>query len=210
MKRRHFLALTGASASGLLAGCKNFGPVTKAWFKDSKYQETLSAFLITADGKKLVVLGQKYHYIFDMPPELGAVLKGPYRPKLRTAFIDFVAQGDKIGGRYRISLDRANVPPESDDIRALALADGFKDEGYRLTDEGSISGTRYLPNNVTAASVPQAFNQAYEVTVTEKPTAVGEGAKLALSPITMAADGALGLLGFALFPIALTVMIIAW
>ncbi|WP_369324584.1 hypothetical protein AB5985_08490 [Burkholderia cepacia] len=51
MKRRTFLALPAVAASGMLAGCSNFGPVTKAWMSDSKYDETLSTFLITADGK---------------------------------------------------------------------------------------------------------------------------------------------------------------
>ncbi|HDR9483403.1 TPA: 5-formyltetrahydrofolate cyclo-ligase [Burkholderia aenigmatica] len=207
MKRRTFLALPAVAASGMLAGCADFGPATKAWMKDSEYDETLSTFLITADGKQLVVLGQKYHYIFEMPPGLATVLTAPYRPKIHTAFNDFETHGDAITGRYTMRLDYPDAPTGSD-VRERALADGFKkDHGY-LTSEGTISGKRYLPNDVTPSSVPQAFNRPYHVTVTDKLTAVGHGAKLALSPIAMAADGALGLLGLALFPIALTTFII--
>lgn len=207
MKRRTFLALPAVAASGILAGCADFGPATKAWMKDSEYDETLSTFLITADGKQLVVLGQKYHYIFEMPPGLATVLTAPYRPKIHTAFNDFETHGDAITGRYTMRLDYPDAPTGSD-VRERALADGFKkDHGY-LTSEGTISGKRYLPNDVTPSSVPQAFNRPYHVTVTDKLTAVGHGAKLALSPIAMAADGALGLLGLALFPIALTTFII--
>ncbi|WP_334003400.1 5-formyltetrahydrofolate cyclo-ligase [Burkholderia cepacia] len=207
MKRRTFLALPALAASGMLAGCSNFGPVTKAWMSDSKYDETLSTFLITADGKQLVVLGKKYHYIFEMPPSLATVLNAPYRPKIHTAFSDFEAHGDAITGQYTMRLDYADAPTGSD-VRERALADGFKKDGAYLESEGRISGKRYLPNDVTSSSVPQAFNRPYEVTVTDKLTAVGRGAKLALSPIAMAADGALGLLGLALFPIALTTFII--
>ncbi|MCA8116684.1 5-formyltetrahydrofolate cyclo-ligase [Burkholderia cepacia] len=207
MKRRTFLALPAVAASGMLAGCSNFGPVTKAWMSDSKYDETLSTFLITADGKQLVVLGKKYHYIFEMPSSLATVLNAPYRPKIHTAFSDFEAHGDAITGQYTMRLDYADAPTGSD-VRERALADGFKKDGAYLESEGRISGKRYLPNDVTSLSVPQAFNRPYEVTVTDKLTAVGRSAKLALSPIAMAADGALGLLGLALFPIALTTFII--
>ncbi|NTZ83310.1 5-formyltetrahydrofolate cyclo-ligase [Burkholderia metallica] len=207
MKRRTFLALPAVAASGMLAGCADFGPVTKEWMKDSKYDETLSTFLITSDGKQLVVLGKRYHYIFEMPPGLATVLTAPYRPKLHTAFSDFEAHGDKVTGHYTMMLDYADAPTGSD-TRERALADGFKKDSGRLESEGTISGKRYLPNDVTPSAVPQAFNHAYGVTVTEKLSAVGKGAKLALSPITMAADGALGLLGLALFPIALTVFIV--
>ncbi|AYQ38499.1 5-formyltetrahydrofolate cyclo-ligase [Burkholderia aenigmatica] len=207
MKRRTFLALPAAAASGMLAGCADFGPVTKAWMKDSTYDETLSTFLITADGKQLVVLGQKYHYIFEMPPGLATVLTAPYRPKIHTAFNGFETHGDTITGRYAMRLDYSDAPTGSD-VRERALADGFKQESGYLASKGTISGKRYLPNDVTPSSVPQAFNRPYHVTVTDKLTAVGHGAKLALSPIAMAADGALGLLGLALFPIALTTFII--
>ncbi|PCE21540.1 5-formyltetrahydrofolate cyclo-ligase [Burkholderia ubonensis] len=208
MKRRLFLALSIATASGLTAGCKGIGPITDRWLEDSKYEETLSAFLITQDGKKLVVLGKKYHYIFDMPPQLRAVMTASYRQKLNTEFIDFEAQGDKISGRYRIDLSREDAQPDSD-ARARALADGFKDEGYRLTERGTISGMRYLPSSLDGAELPQAFNSEYHVDVTEKPTAVGAAVKLALSPVAVAADGGLAVMQLALFPIGFPILMIA-
>ncbi|WP_236654881.1 5-formyltetrahydrofolate cyclo-ligase [Burkholderia pyrrocinia] len=191
----------------MLAGCTDFGPITKRAMKDPEYRETLSAFLISADGKKLVVLGERYHYIFDVPPALAVNLTAPYRPKLYTDFDDFETHGDKITGRYSLQLSRDDAPPGSE-LRERALADGFKDQRFQLTEGGTISGKRYQPNDVTPSSIPQAFNHAYNVKVTERPSVLGQGVKLALSPITMAADGAVGLLGVALFPIALTAFII--
>ncbi|MCA8092296.1 5-formyltetrahydrofolate cyclo-ligase [Burkholderia anthina] len=208
MKRRTFLVLPAVAASGVLAGCTNFGPVTNHVMKDPEYRETLSAFLISADGKKLVVLGTHYHYIFDVPPALAVNLTAPYRPRLYTDFDDFETHGDTITGRYVLQLSREDAPAGSE-LRERALADGFKDWGYKLTESGTISGKRYQPNDVTPSSIPQAFNHAYNVKVIERPSVLGQGAKLALSPITMAADGAIGLLGLALFPIALTAFVIA-
>ncbi|MCW5151983.1 5-formyltetrahydrofolate cyclo-ligase [Burkholderia cenocepacia] len=209
MKRRTFLALPAVAASGMLAGCSSadLGPVTHRLMKDPEYRETLSAFLISADGKKLVVIGKQYHYIFDVPPALAVNLTAPYRPKLYTDFDDFETHGDTISGRYVLRLAREDAPPGSE-LRERALADGFKDQRHQLTESGTISGKRYQPNDVTPSSVPQAFNHEYDVKVIERPSVLGKGAKLALSPITMAADGALGLLGLALFPIALTAFIV--
>ncbi|HGO6078873.1 5-formyltetrahydrofolate cyclo-ligase [Burkholderia cenocepacia] len=209
MKRRTFLALPAVAASGMLAGCSSadLGPVTHRLMKDPEYRETLSAFLISADGKKLVVIGKQYHYIFDVPPALAVNLTAPYRPKLYTDFDDFETHGDTISGRYVLRLAREDAPPGSE-LRERALADGFKDQRHQLTDSGTISGKRYQPNDVTPSSLPQAFNHEYDVKVIERPSVLGKGAKLALSPITMAADGALGLLGLALFPIALTAFIV--
>ncbi|MDR0243065.1 MAG: 5-formyltetrahydrofolate cyclo-ligase [Burkholderia sp.] len=175
--------------------------------KDPEYRETLSAFLISADGKKLVVIGKQYHYIFDVPPALAVNLTAPYRPKLYTDFYDFETHGDSISGHYVLRLSREDAPPGSA-LRERALADGFKDKRFELTESGTISGKRYQPNDVTPSSIPQAFNHEYDVKVIERPSVLGKGAKLALSPITFAADGALMLLGVALAPIALTTIIV--
>ena len=48
-------------------------------FKDGEYRETIGRFLVTDDGKKLVVLGKQYHDILEMPAHLDAVLTAPYR-----------------------------------------------------------------------------------------------------------------------------------
>ena len=208
MKRRRFLALSIGAASGLVAGCHNFGSITDSWLADSNYEETLTAFLITQDGKKLVVIGKRYHYIFDLPPQLHTVMTAPYRPKLHTVFDGFVAQGDKISGRYTMMLSKKDAPAGSD-TRERALADGFQDDDYnRFAESGSISGTRYMPSALDSATIPQAFNAQYEVFVVEKPTPAGKAVKLALSPIAMAADGGLVLVEVALTPIALVFLAI--
>jgi len=207
MKRRRFLALSIGAASGLIAGCNNVGPITDSWLADSNYEETLTAFLITPDGKKLVVIGKRYHYIFDLPQQLHTVMTASYRPKLHTVFDGFVAQGDKISGRYTMMLSKKDAPAGSE-TRERALADGFQDDDFdRFAESGTITGTRYMPSALDGAAIPQAFNAEYLVFVTEKPTPVGKAVKLALSPIAVAADGGLVLVEVALAPIALAFLV---
>jgi len=57
-----------AAVSLLLSGC-----FTPKLYKDSNYREQVSGLVITEDGKKLVVLGTDYRYIFDLPASLRPV-----------------------------------------------------------------------------------------------------------------------------------------
>ena len=81
MRRRDVLKGTLSSLSLLsVTGC-----VTKKLYEtlethDTQYDETALSFLVTEDGSKLVVLGEKYHYIFDdIAPSLTHVLGSPLR-----------------------------------------------------------------------------------------------------------------------------------
>jgi len=54
-------------------------------FEDGRYEETVDRFLVSEDGRKFVVLAKKYHYISDMPEQLGAVLASPCRKSINAA-----------------------------------------------------------------------------------------------------------------------------
>ncbi len=43
----------------------NLASCTDALWQKSYYSETFKNFLITKDGQRIVLLGKKYHYIFD-------------------------------------------------------------------------------------------------------------------------------------------------
>ncbi|NHV29692.1 hypothetical protein [Burkholderia sp. D-99] len=193
--RRRLLAAGVAASSLALSGC-----FTPKLYKDNAYSEYVSGFMITQDGKKLVVLGTDYHYIFDLPAQLRPVLLSGYRKSLHTTFADFHARGGSITGHYRIVLPK-DAP---DDARQAASADGFIAEPAGLVLEGDIDGKRYSTEGFAEKDkgTAQPFNQRYSVYIRESPSVVGMGLRILATPITVAADGVLVLGGIVLVPFA--------
>ncbi|MDR6497879.1 hypothetical protein ACPUER_31665 [Burkholderia sp. DN3021] len=193
--RRRLLAAGLAASSLALSGC-----FTPKLYKDDTYSENVSGFLITEDGKKLVVLGTRYHYIFDLPAQLRPVLQSGYRKSLRTTFAGFHASGGSVTGHYRIVLPK----DASDDDRQAAAADGFTPASAGLALEGDIDGKRYSTDGFAAKdqAAAQPFNRPYSVFIRESPSVVGMGLRILATPITVAADGVLVLGGIVLVPFA--------
>ena len=193
--RRRLLAAGVAASSLALSGC-----FTPKLYKDDAYSEYVSGFMISEDGKKLVVLGMRYHYIFDLPAQLRPVLLSGYRKSLHTTFAGFHASGGSVTGHYRIVLPK----DASDDDRQAAAADGFVAEPAGLVLEGDIDGKRYSTEGFAAKDkgVTQPFNKQYSVYIQESPSVVGMGLRILATPITVAADGVLVLGGIVLVPFA--------
>ncbi|MCA8235678.1 hypothetical protein [Burkholderia cenocepacia] len=193
--RRRLLAAGVATSSLALSGC-----FTPKLYKNDAYSEHVSAFMMTEDGKKLVVLGTRYHYIFDLPARLRPVLLSGYRKSVRTTFEDFHASGGGVTGHYRIVLPN----DASDDDRRAASADGFASEPAGLVLEGDIEGKRYSTEGFVEKdkAAAQPFNRPYSVYIKESPSVVGMGLRILATPITVAADGVLVLGGIVLVPFA--------
>ncbi|MCA8302758.1 hypothetical protein LGN24_14800 [Burkholderia seminalis] len=193
--RRRLLAAAMAASSLALSGC-----FTPKLYKDDAYSEYVTSFMITQDGKKLVVLGTRYHYIFDLPAQLRPVLLSGYRKSLHTTFADFHASGGGITGHYRIVLPK----DASDDDRQAARADGFTAAPAGLVLEGDIGGKRYSTEGFAEQDkgAAQAFNEQYRVYIRESQSVVGMGLRILATPITVAADGVLVLGGIVLVPFA--------
>lgn len=124
MKRRNILAASIACSALPLAGCSVFRrkPLTQELFADKQYQEEVSSFMMTADRRKLIVLGKRNHYVLDMPRQFETILTSSFRPKVEAGFSDFKATGDKISGLYSLRLPN---PVAVEDERAAAAA-GFE------------------------------------------------------------------------------------
>ncbi|MBN3726009.1 hypothetical protein [Burkholderia sp. Ac-20379] len=189
--RRQFLIATASSL--LLSAC-----ITPQLFKDDHYTETVSRFMITADGKQLVVLGEQYHYIFALPDTLRAVLMSRYRESLKSSFFGFRVEGDAITGHYSTEL-LANAPV---DEQQAATRDGFKSAHGKLSLEGELEGKRYTTSSFTQGLSAQSFNHPYKVYIREALSPAAMGLRLLATPVTVAADGVLLLGGVLLLPVA--------
>ncbi len=192
MERKEFVK--GALSSLIVFSVT--GCVTRKLYEPSTYDETALSFLVTEDGSRLVVLGEKYHYIFDdISPSLKGILLSPLN--LRTVVVavlaNFYVNSDNVvTGDYFLSLsDHA-----SDEQRESAVGAGFVTPD--LTLRGHLKGVRYNADGFpVSAAQTQGFAHRYGASVRVERSRT---AKVLLTPVTVAADGALILGGlFLLF-----------
>jgi hypothetical protein len=182
MKRREFLS-GGLSSLVVLS---TTGCFTPKLYEQHKYDETSTSFYVTEDGSKVVVLGDKYHYIFDeVSPSLKNILLSPL--ELRQVVIAdlsnfYVRRDNVVTGDYTISLSSR----ASEEQRKSALDAGFVSPGPTLS--GQLKGLRYSTEGFAATAQTQKFSQPYVVSIEEEGSMV---AKILLTPIAVTADGVL-------------------
>jgi len=166
-------------------------------YKPRTYDETALAFLVAEDGSRVVVLGQKYHYIFDeMSPSLKQILLSPL--ELRTVVVAYLANfsvssDNVVTGDYSLYLSSE----ASDEQRKSAIDAGFTAPDVTLS--GQLKGVRYSAEGFKLPSTaqPREFAHRYGASVRAERS---KAAKVLLTPVTVAADGALILGGlFLLF-----------
>lgn len=206
MKRRTFLALPAMVASGMLTGCSDTVRVTPSAMRVTGYRDTLSAFLVTADGKRLVVLGKQCHYVFDLPRVFAAALAAPGHASPNIHFVAFETDRGLITADYWLRLAPDDAPPGSA-LRERALATGFRAQGDALETAGTIAGMSFQPNDVTSSSIPQMPGHPYDVEIRERSVVFGQ-VGLPRSPVRMTADGRVSLAGAPLTPIVVTAFVV--
>lgn len=206
MKRRTFLALPAMAASGMLVGCSDTVRVTPSALRVTGYRDTLSAFLVTADGTRLVVLGKQCHYVFDLPRAFAVALAAPGHTRPNIHFVAFETDRGLTTADYWLRLARDDAPPGSG-LRERALATGFLDRGDALETAGTIVGMNFRPNDVMPSSLPQGPGHPYDVEIRERSVVFGE-IGLPRSPVRMTADGRVSLAGAPLTPVAVTAFVV--
>lgn len=196
MNRRNFIKGTFSSIVFLsTAGCLT-PKFNESHFVTGKYQDTVISFLITEDGSKFVVLGEKYHYIFDVSPNLKKVLLGSFRSSVTAYFKEFhVSLDNKITGDYSISLSS----DANDEQKKAAIDAGFiTDDQSTLSLSGHLEGIRYSAEGFPPIGQTYKFNQQYIVEIQEEQSAANKAGKILATPIVVLADGVLILTGVAL------------
>jgi len=152
--------------------------------------EKINSFLITQDKSTLVVAGEEHHFIFPLNEPLKSVLQWSGRTKLNPTFDKFtVNAGQGVSGRLSADVGKLTVEEHQ-----FLTQRGFSQQGNTLAYSANIQGTRYLAGNV---KVPQTafFRQPYELTVVAPDGVADTAAKIALTPLTLAADGVTAVLG---------------
>jgi len=155
---------------------------------DIPYTEEVTSVLISEDGKKLVFIGNRYHYVFDTPVGLPPSLHSSFRKSLFVVFKGFKVDNDNhVIGNITISLDES----ASRDDKEEAIELGYDKRPASPALELSLQGTRYKSGGLAADSVGYKLNYAYKVTVLEERSSLGKAALTAVTPISVLADGVL-------------------
>jgi len=166
----------------------------KLWNKSSQYKENIDSFMVSEDGKILVVIGETYHYIFDLNAEFKAILLSEYRPKLKPVFYGFqVDETNGVSGTVSLSYVTDNKH-----VIDRLKRDGFKRDGSwravkRFVYSGKLIGNRYVSDKRINKKIQ--FSTAYTVRVKETPTISDYVEKILKTPVTVLADGVIVIFG---------------
>lgn len=172
----------------VLSGC-----LTATLDREFKYtKERISGFYISSDEQTLAVIGDNYHYLFPLQASIKQVLNWDERAKVKANFSQFILlRNSKVAGTYTLRVNKNDIDePNQTSLKAI----GFTDENADLVLNGKMEGIYYSSNNVVKA---QSFSHYHEITLAQE-SRVPLPVKIALTPITVAADGVL-LLGGAQF-----------
>lgn len=188
--RREFLIWTALLSLGV-TGCVTH-ELREKTRNDSSYTEDVTSVLISEDGKKLVFIGNDYHYIFDAPVGLSRSFHSSLRKSLFFKFREFrVDNNDRITGKLTISLDES----ASQEDKGEALKLGYDKRSVSPALELSLQGKRYKSGGVDTDTVRYKLNYNYKVTVLEERSFLEKAALTAATPIAILADGVLVILG---------------
>ncbi|MBC3881920.1 hypothetical protein H8K35_10470 [Undibacterium sp. LX40W] len=189
MDRRQFVTRTlGIASTIALTGCATDS--LKAVYEDTN--EKITSVLISQDAKKLVVIGAKYHYVFDNVSALSAVLNSSFRPKLNGDFESFeVDRNNHITGGYRLTISS----PLSDEQTAEAIKLGFALRDNSYVFKGRVAGTRFSRNEIKIPGNDSKLNREYAIQIREH---VGFR-QPEPSPLTQLASGAVLIVAIPLF-----------
>jgi len=165
---------------------------TKVW-RDKSYIETFQSFLVSSDGSQLVIVGNKFHYIFPVEEELRSILFSDRLEGIHPKFSSYkLYENNGIKGKYRFSYSMKNKPIE--DVVWLKK-NGFKylknpNHKYDVyIYEGLLDGTRYAAKEPIGDA--HKLSNLYSVSVVESASSSKNIGKVLATPVTVAADGAL-------------------
>ncbi len=147
--------------------------------------ETVRGFYISADERSLVAVGDKHHYVFPLESRLKKVLAWDGRPKVQAVFGQFTLLGDgKVAGSYTLKVRVSDTGSAEQQYLTDA---GFSQGKQVFFLDGTLQGQSYPAKEIGQAT---SFNRPHTVLLVGEPS-IPAAARLALTPLAVAADGAL-------------------
>lgn len=160
---------------------------TKSLWREPKPSDEIRQFLMTEGGDNVIIIGQKYHYIFAVDQNLKNILNWKYRNNLRPKFWNFAAKNDStITGHYSLSIPMSQLPSEESWLKN----NGFKLNPHNKMEwiyTGRVEGNRYLADK--QISLPHEFTKPYKINISEELSGLQKVPRIAATPITVTVDG---------------------
>jgi len=166
----------------------------KIWEK-TQYEENLKNLYITKDGKKIVIVGKKYHYVFDDESgELIKLLSWKSRSKLEIENYDFrISEVNKISGSITL---KTKTPKERNNIlnknekSFLKKLGFFNSSSFEVIFKKKIDifGNRYSPKSIENFDVATALNTEHKLNI-EVADYADKTKKIILTPVAIVGDG---------------------
>ena len=174
----------------------NLSSCTKMLWKKNSYVDKFKNVLNTKDGKKIVILGKKYHYVFnDDSLVLNQLLYWENNSKLTIENYSLqVIESNKIIGsiilktKVENNLDNALNEDEKSFLQKLGFTNSASNEAI-LTKKIEVSGFRYTPKSDVNYDTNSTSNKEFKIKVEVEDNILDKARKIALTPITVVSDG---------------------
>lgn len=200
-RKVHFLSLSTAARRTLAAlscvslGLMQWGCAGTPEGEPVHGKDRVVSFLAAKDGRKVLIAGENYHYVFDGDPSVAALLRWNERAKVTPALTGElkVARNQSFEGSYVLMAFDADLTPEN---RTLLLQTGFARTEVKYGDRtgaalryfGTVYGTRYAAVPLKPADRLD-FSRANHIEYVEQETATAPATRPAPSPLVYNDDG---------------------
>ena len=173
----------------------NLTSCTKKLWEKTQYEENLKNLYITKDGKKIVIVGKKYHYVFDDESgELIKLLSWKSKSKLEIENYDFqINEINKITGS--IALKTKTLKEHNSNLnkneKSFLQKLGFVNSGSKeviFKKKIDIFGNRYSPKSIENFDVATSLNHEHKLNI-EVADYADKTKKIILTPVAIVGDG---------------------
>ena len=161
------------------------------WNSSNRYSERVKGFLITQSGDKMVVVGDKYHYIFPVNDRLKKILVSKKRKLIKPRFTGFkVDKNNKITGKFHLHF-QARFEDNSEWLEELgfSIRRVTRNSNTSYIYRGELEGRRYQGSN--KIKIKNNFRRSYRLSITEPEDSADTVKKILATPVTLTVDGLL-------------------
>lgn len=187
----------------LLSGCMTamlWEDSPNSGIQTTTYSDTIESFMVTHDGSKMVFASQKYHYILESDPALVFLLSHKDELAVRYAFPQgsYGVYNGAVNAMFSATLNLVDIDPQLIHICNERHYGNF--QGSQLLFSFNLHGTRYQSDpkinaQMTHLHTPITLEFRESTGPSEAQKNVKTLTKVALTPLTLAADGAIIILG---------------